>query len=61
MITKQLLKDKGDTMEFNVEINHLSKTIGKKKIIKDLSLNIKKEKYLDFSDLMELGKQRPLE
>ncbi|EDP67180.1 YhcH [Carnobacterium sp. AT7] len=29
-------------MEFNVEINHLSKTIGKKKIIKDLSLNIKK-------------------
>lgn len=42
MITKQLLKDKGDTMEFNVEINHLSKTIGKKKIIKDLSLNIKK-------------------
>lgn len=29
-------------MEFNVEISHLSKTIGKKKIIKDLSLNIKK-------------------
>ncbi|WP_208559308.1 ABC transporter ATP-binding protein [Marinilactibacillus kalidii] len=29
-------------MEFNVEINHLSKAIGKKKIIKDLSLNIKK-------------------
>ncbi|MCM3512487.1 MULTISPECIES: ABC transporter ATP-binding protein [Carnobacterium] len=29
-------------MEFNVEINHLNKTIGKKKIIKDLSLNIKK-------------------
>ncbi|AEB28815.1 putative ABC transporter [Carnobacterium sp. 17-4] len=29
-------------MEFNVEISHLSKIIGKKKIIKDLSLNIKK-------------------
>lgn len=29
-------------MEFNVEINHLNKTIDKKKIIKDLSLNIKK-------------------
>ena len=29
-------------MEFNVEINQLNKTIGKKKIIKDLSLNIKK-------------------
>ena len=29
-------------MEFNVEINHLEKTIGKKKIIKDLSLNIRK-------------------
>lgn len=45
--------------DITLSVSHLTKKIGKRAIIKDISFELKAEKYLVFLDQMVLGKQQP--